>query len=253
LFAADQGERIVRISIANNARSAIVAAALAAAGALTGSAEASVIRPTASLPLLGVPYISPTGAGCFTIAKICVTPGALIQTKTLSSMFVMGNQEIVTDAVYSATLTPLIGNTIIGSVALTGTVAELVKNRTSDTQTGTFTTFVTGLDLTGALMLPPANPLDGHTLLAGLDPLHTSMGMTTITPEGGVGASGGPFKIDSFFDVFIDIAVPSAGLTKSVGPIFLAAVPEPSTWAMLLVGFAGLGFAGWRRAAASAA
>jgi hypothetical protein len=240
------------MSISNNARSAIVAAALAAAGTLTGSAEASVIRPTASLPLLGVPYISPTGAGCFKIAKICVTPGALIQTKTLSSMFAMGNQEIVTDAVYSATLTPLIGNTIIGSVSLTGTVAELVMGRTSDTQTGTFTTFLTGLDLTGTLMLPPANPLDGHTLLAGLDPLHTSKGMTTITPEGGAGAPG-PFKIDSFFDVFIDIAVPSAGLSKSVGPISLAAVPEPSTWAMLLLGLAGLGFAGWRRAAASAA
>jgi PEP-CTERM motif len=26
------------------------------------------------------------------------------------------------------------------------------------------------------------------------------------------------------------------------------AVPEPSTWAMLLIGFAGIGFAGWRRA-----
>jgi hypothetical protein len=24
-------------------------------------------------------------------------------------------------------------------------------------------------------------------------------------------------------------------------------VPEPSTWVMLLLGFAGLGFAGWRR------
>jgi hypothetical protein len=232
-------------------RSAIVAAALAVAGALTGSAEASVIRPTASLPLLGVPYISPTGAGCFKIAKICVTPGALIQTKTLSSMFAMGNQEIVTDAVYSATLTPLIGNTIIGSVSLTGTVAELVMGRTSDTQTGTFTTFLTGLDLTGTLMLPPANPLDGRTLFAGLDPSHTSMGPTTITPEGG--GSSGPFKIDSFFDVFIDVSVPDTGLMKSVGPIRVVAVPEPSTWAMLLVGFAGLCFAGWRRAAASAA
>jgi len=26
------------------------------------------------------------------------------------------------------------------------------------------------------------------------------------------------------------------------------AVPEPSTWAMMLLGFAGLGFAGYRRA-----
>ncbi len=28
----------------------------------------------------------------------------------------------------------------------------------------------------------------------------------------------------------------------------LTAVPEPSTWAMMLAGFAGLGFAGYRRA-----
>jgi hypothetical protein len=26
------------------------------------------------------------------------------------------------------------------------------------------------------------------------------------------------------------------------------AVPEPSTWAMMLIGFAGLGYAGYRRA-----
>ena len=28
----------------------------------------------------------------------------------------------------------------------------------------------------------------------------------------------------------------------------MAGVPEPATWAMMLVGFAGLGFAGLRRA-----
>jgi choice-of-anchor A domain-containing protein len=33
----------------------------------------------------------------------------------------------------------------------------------------------------------------------------------------------------------------------------IAAVPEPSTWAMLLAGFAGLGFLGWRRAGKGAA
>jgi hypothetical protein len=27
-----------------------------------------------------------------------------------------------------------------------------------------------------------------------------------------------------------------------------AVIPEPSTWAMMLLGFAGLGFAGWRHA-----
>ena len=32
----------------------------------------------------------------------------------------------------------------------------------------------------------------------------------------------------------------------------MTTVPEPSTWALMLLGFAGLGFAGWRRTAAQA-
>jgi hypothetical protein len=32
--------------------------------------------------------------------------------------------------------------------------------------------------------------------------------------------------------------------------LFNSAIPEPSTWAMMLIGFAGLGFAGYRRAKA---
>jgi PEP-CTERM motif len=31
------------------------------------------------------------------------------------------------------------------------------------------------------------------------------------------------------------------------GNIELSTVPEPSTWAMMLLGFAGLGYAGYRR------
>jgi PEP-CTERM motif len=33
----------------------------------------------------------------------------------------------------------------------------------------------------------------------------------------------------------------------AAGPLSAAAAPEPSTWAMLTVGFAGLGFAGYRQ------
>jgi hypothetical protein len=40
-----------------------------------------------------------------------------------------------------------------------------------------------------------------------------------------------------------------ADVPYSVGaPSFPSAVPEPSTWAMMLLGFAGLGFTGYRRA-----
>ncbi len=37
------------------------------------------------------------------------------------------------------------------------------------------------------------------------------------------------------------------GEAFGAGQAFSAAIPEPGTWAMMLLGFAGLGFAGWRR------
>ncbi len=230
----------MRIAISKHGRSAIVAG-LAAAGALMGPAAASVVRPTASLPLIDVPYISPTGAGCFTVAIVCVTPGPFVQTSATSSFDAAG-QEIIANAVYGATLTlpPPAPDTPIGSVALHGTIDETVLGRTNDGELGTFATDITGLSLTGTLMLPPGNPLDGAPVFVTLD--GTSEGKTTITAEGGL------FRINSFFDVFVEISIPGA-TSPPVGPITLVAVPEPSTWAMLLTGFAGLGFAGWRRAA----
>jgi hypothetical protein len=54
----------------------------------------------------------------------------------------------------------------------------------------------------------------------------------------------------------LPIIDPVVGASSPVDPIGTpggdppggaSAVPEPSTWAMLLIGFAGLGYAGWRR------
>ena len=61
----------------------------------------------------------------------------------------------------------------------------------------------------------------------------------------------GPFTYDvasgdhAVGDVFIDDAFAYATLTRlTVGPV--EAIPELSTWAMMLTGFAGLGFAAWQ-------
>ena len=45
----------------------------------------------------------------------------------------------------------------------------------------------------------------------------------------------------------INVAAPSVAYAMLDSATFTATVPEPSTWAMMLLGFAGLGFAGCRR------
>jgi PEP-CTERM motif len=44
-----------------------------------------------------------------------------------------------------------------------------------------------------------------------------------------------------------EIGVNFAGQTYSGGSVTISAVPEPSTWAMMLLGFAGIGWAAFRR------
>ena len=155
----------MRIAILKHGLSVILTLGLALAGVLTGSAQATVFETSASLPLIGVAYVSPSGAGCF-IVGVCVTPGPFVLTSATSSFDVTG-QEIMANAVYGAVLTlpPPAPDTPIGSVALTGTVDETVLGRTSDSETGSFNTLITGLQLTGNLVLPGSS-LDGATLLA---------------------------------------------------------------------------------------
>ena len=42
-------------------------------------------------------------------------------------------------------------------------------------------------------------------------------------------------------------SIPNVGYAIEATGTFAAAAPEPSTWAMMLMGFAGLGYAGFRR------
>jgi hypothetical protein len=63
----------------------------------------------------------------------------------------------------------------------------------------------------------------------------------------------GHYQKGSVSGIFSFLLTPTAGtdvsaLAFSAGPVSAAAAPELSTWAMLVVGFAGLGFAGFRNA-----
>jgi PEP-CTERM motif len=65
----------------------------------------------------------------------------------------------------------------------------------------------------------------------------------------GTGGAPGP-AVSSFVVSDLDINTGSPGVLIGVlvGSATAPSIPEPSTWAMLLVGFAGLGFGGYRRA-----
>jgi hypothetical protein len=76
-----------------------------------------------------------------------------------------------------------------------------------------------------------------------------------VSVDGSVyGGSYGNVSLAASVDpqILIDPALPNASqytlvFSPGVGDGPIAGVPEPSVWAMMLVGFAGLGFAAYRR------
>jgi PEP-CTERM motif len=63
----------------------------------------------------------------------------------------------------------------------------------------------------------------------------------------------GPNSIEVFYDDRQNVAASLSLSLETTGVIITPGTPEPSTWVMMLVGFAGLGFAGYRGSRKSAA
>jgi hypothetical protein len=76
---------------------------------------------------------------------------------------------------------------------------------------------------------------------------------TFLTKEGSQLADFTTFPVVTSLSVETEISVSagpfSSASAMSVSNLFsqIYSVPEPSTWAMMLIGFAGLGYAGWRQ------
>jgi hypothetical protein len=73
-------------------------------------------------------------------------------------------------------------------------------------------------------------------LVHGLDAA-IALSLTDVTPDASIGGPVGSRSLNSFKS---DVS----------GDFSNTAVPEPSTWAMMLLGFAGLAYAGYRRTSA---
>jgi hypothetical protein len=202
-----------------------------------GSALAAVISGTPTLPLLGVPYSSATGVGCFPTAGFCIEAGSLTFTALSSKSFNTSGEDLTMQASYTGTLTDT-SNHILGPLLLTGSVEEQVLGRTFSTETGSWNTKLVSLALSG--------PLQGHTLSLGLG-ASDSTGTDSIDPIG-----GGLYQIDSFFDVFVDLTLDTnTPLHATRGPVLLTLqptpVPAPAGLTLLAAPVLFLSLAHWRR------
>jgi hypothetical protein len=81
----------------------------------------------------------------------------------------------------------------------------------------------------------------GNAVVDELDPSRASLGSVTISA-----APGGGFFIDNRAAIF-GVYTINGGDPITVPVALTVGAPEPSTWAMMLLGFGGFGFAGYRR------
>ena len=151
-------------------------------------------------------------------------------------------QDIISGAIYSGTLTDL-AHVPIMPVQLSGTVEQEVLGRTFPTQLGSWTVDLVSLSLSGLVL--------GHMLTLTLDPAHEdeSTGTTSITPIGPSGIGG--FRIDSFFDVFVELSLDTPiplTTTREITAEAVQAVPEPSSIAAIAIALSMTGILYRRRA-----
>ena len=135
----------------------------------------------------------------------------------------------------------------------------LTYNATTDLTFLTTTTEDIYLNLTGGAELPGSDPFQSLTFTYSIDgstPVVETF--TTVAAAdaffNGMSINLGDFAagtqtLDLTYALTAEGDAPNYYLQfNTAGTGVAPTVPEPSTWAMMLIGFAGLSYVGWRRA-----
>jgi PEP-CTERM motif len=95
-------------------------------------------------------------------------------------------------------------------------------------------------------------PFPSQSAVAGATNVATYRFDTVLDPHGSTAGYSDTLTLTAtttldFFVVDGFLSDNIGGVALEINPVSAGSTPEPSTWAMLLLGFAGLGFAGFRR------
>ena len=218
-------------------RAAAAAIALVAAGIMTAPASASII-------LLNNTQLQGQGLGSTTTALTLQSPGS---TATETGGVNLGGP--FGDALQGSSQWELftlaqLGISNANQLAMVVNLAEPGNDNTVTLNSLTLTAFSAGgatttfnlaPGLAGTTLTQVANGLGGSGIVFGLDAPQaaqlTNLGLST---QLGLSASFGNAQ-------GAPDAIQVASLTQ------VAAIPEPSTWAMMILGFAGLGYMTYRK------
>jgi hypothetical protein len=218
-----------------------MAAALVVLAVTTGAAGATII-------LSPVPNPIPNGS-TWDLVGTFDTPFGWVRVTTVSDFTLLS--AIITpeglEATYSADLsqtayTMETGGMSLGANLLTTDDFEVLIGGGFDPLTNYLGTFPETF-----LSATFIGDVGGNAVVDELDPSHTSLGSVTISA-----APGGGFFIDNRAPIY-GVYTINGGDPITVPVALTVGTPEPSTWAMMLLGFAGLGLAGYRTARKGAA
>jgi hypothetical protein len=150
---------------------------------------------------------------------------------------------VAVTAISSNAPASLVGQTVDATASGPGAIQVFISS--------TDNTFPTGLvSFLSSFTNQPGPFTVKETTYVGFDnakySLGTQLGTATFTGLGSTlqGADVAGLGTYSITEVF-EISAPGNGAANST--INISAVPEPSTWAMLILGFVGIGFLGYRR------
>ena len=139
-----------------------------------------------------------------------------------------------------------------------GSDTSLTYDATADLTFTTATMEDIYLNLTGGAELPGSDPFQSLTFTYSIDGSSPVVEMFTTVAAAdaffnGMSINLGDFAagtqtLDLTYALTAEGDAPNYYLQFNTAGTGIQPVPEPSTWAMMLLGFAGLSYVGWRRA-----